>query len=362
MEYYNILGVDKSASDTEIKKAYRKLAVKWHPDKNQDATNKEDVESKFKLISEAYGVLSDSQKRDIYDKFGKEGLQDSGGPGINPFDLFSNIFGGMGGGGGGVQFVNSAQFMGGGNPFMGGGNPFMGGGNPFMGGGFQQRRQAKDIIVRVECTLEELFTGIDKEINVTRKMSNNNSDELIDDNMNIKITIPPGCVNGIKMVKEGEGHKINDIEPGNIVIVVVQKKHTVYQVNDDNLIYEQNIDIGTSLTGIEICIKGIDGQHLYFKYKDIIKDGDIRVIENEGMPNMRNPSMRGNMFIKFIVKYPKRLNDKQIKVIKSVFDIEKFDIISNAKKVKLNNVVMEHEHEDNDNDNDNDNNVQCAQQ
>tara|TARA_A100001015_G_C15031922_1_gene733806 strand:- start:30 stop:374 length:345 start_codon:yes stop_codon:yes gene_type:complete len=102
-EYYDILGIQKNALENDIKKAYRKLAVKWHPDKNQNAPNKEEIEGKFKLISEAYSILSDPQKRAIYDNFGKEGLQESGGPGINPFDLFSNIFGGMGGG---VQFVN----------------------------------------------------------------------------------------------------------------------------------------------------------------------------------------------------------------------------------------------------------------
>jgi len=97
-EYYDILGLQKNASEQEIKKAYRKMAMKHHPDKNPDNPA---AEEKFKELSEAYEVLSDSDKKQVYDKFGKEALQGNGGggPQVNPFDIFNNIFGsgGMGG-------------------------------------------------------------------------------------------------------------------------------------------------------------------------------------------------------------------------------------------------------------------------
>ena len=130
-DYYSILGVDKNATEAEIKKAYRKKALKWHPDKNPD--NKEEAEAKFKSISEAYEVLSDKQKRDVYDRYGKEGLTGgsggSAGPGFNftfhdPNDIFKEFFGGknpfddlMSGFGGGDNFFGSFGFPSMGNSF-----------------------------------------------------------------------------------------------------------------------------------------------------------------------------------------------------------------------------------------------------
>ena len=93
-DFYDTLGISRGASDSEIKKAYRKLAMKWHPDKNQD--NKEAAEKKFKAVSEAYEVLSDPKKKDKYDQFGEDGLKDGfggGGPGMDPHDIFSQFFG-----------------------------------------------------------------------------------------------------------------------------------------------------------------------------------------------------------------------------------------------------------------------------
>lgn len=131
-EYYEVLGVSRNASTEEIKKAYRKLALKWHPDKNLN--NREVAEMNFKRLSEAYEVLSDSQKRQVYDQFGKDGLshsggqQDSGGFGHqNPFDFGGGLFGGPfagffggGGGGGGFQFRDPNEIF---EEFFGG-NPF----------------------------------------------------------------------------------------------------------------------------------------------------------------------------------------------------------------------------------------------
>ena len=131
MELYNLLGVEKTADENQIKKAYRKLALKWHPDKNKD--NKEEAETKFKEISEAYAILSDTKKRELYDKYGMEGVNNDG-PQINPEDIFQNIFGGMGGG-----------F----NPFGGPGgfNPF---GGP--GQGRNQQKQERDIVINLALT------------------------------------------------------------------------------------------------------------------------------------------------------------------------------------------------------------------
>ena len=170
-EYYDILGIQKTASDTDIKKAYRKLAMKYHPDKNPDNP---EAEEKFKELSEAYEILSDKEKRHVYDKFGKDAVQGNGGPQVNPADIFNNIFGGMGG----MPGMHGMHGM---------------GGMPF---GMRQnmRRQSADIVTRVVITLEEVFTGTTKEINVSRKVKGKN------ETVNFKINIPPGCNDNTKIV------------------------------------------------------------------------------------------------------------------------------------------------------------------
>ena len=115
---YDYLGVSKTASDSEIKKAYRKLAMKFHPDK---CGGDKESEAKFKNISNAYDILKDKEKRENYDRFGEEGIKGMGGGG-DPFDIFNSFFGG-------------------GSPFGGGGSPFGMGGSSFMGGGFRSRRR-----------------------------------------------------------------------------------------------------------------------------------------------------------------------------------------------------------------------------
>nr|DAD21063.1 TPA_asm: hypothetical protein HUJ06_022526 [Nelumbo nucifera] len=191
VDYYKILQVDRNAKDDDLKKAYRKLAMKWHPDKNPN--NKKEAETKFKQISEAYEVLSDPQKRAIYDQYGEEGLKGqvpppgAGGPGgasffhtgdgpnvfrFNPrnaddifaeFFGFSSPFGGMGGGGGGTR---------GGSRFPGG----LFGDDIFASFGEgasmnQGPRKAAPIENYLPCSLEELYKGTTKKMKISREIS-----------------------------------------------------------------------------------------------------------------------------------------------------------------------------------------------
>ena len=173
-DYYNLLGIDKNSSDSEIKKAYRKSALKWHPDRNKDDPAK--AKKKFQEIGEAYSILSDPKKRDLYDKYGAEGLQNNG-MDINPEDIFRNIFGGMGGmeGMGGM----------GGMPGMGGipgmGIPFgmagmagmagMGGmgGMDSMGKKNVKIQKGPDKKHTIDISIEDMMNGFIKHISLERK-------------------------------------------------------------------------------------------------------------------------------------------------------------------------------------------------
>lgn len=175
-DYYKILGVDKTANENEIKKAYRKQAMKWHPDKNQN--NKEKAEEEFKNVAEAFEVLSDPQKREIYDRFGEEGLK--------------NGMGGMGGGGGaGFSFTPSSaddifqRFFGGGsggfdslfNSGLGGGGMssgftrFASSGSRDFFSDLNQPRKARPITNTLSCSLEELYTGTVKKMKISRSLT-----------------------------------------------------------------------------------------------------------------------------------------------------------------------------------------------
>ena len=179
--YYELLGVGKDASADELKKAYRKMAIKWHPDKNPD--NKEAAEKKFKEVATAYETLSDPNKKEIYDRFGEAGLKQGGGGGpsgfpggmggIDPNDLFAQMFAGMQGGGmggfpGGIHVGGMPGGMGGIDlndllsQMMGGGMPQQGGRGRGGGRGGMPQQARPLVVQQVACTLEELYNGTTK--------------------------------------------------------------------------------------------------------------------------------------------------------------------------------------------------------
>ena len=330
-EYYDLLGVNKSASDNEIKKAYRKLAIKYHPDKNP---GNPEAEAKFKEISEAYEVLSDKDKRQVYDKFGKDAVQGNGGPQMDPFDIFNNIFGGMGGMPGMPPGVNVRMGGMGGMPF----------------GMHQNMRKSSDIVTRVMVTLEEVYTGTTKEIKGTRK----NKDKT--ENFSMKIDIPVGCGDNIKMVQRGKGNIDDDLEPGNLVIVITYEDHPVFKVSENHLVIIKKIKFGTSLLGTKFNVKLLDGSDINIDVNGPIFDGDIRAIQNYGLPVMNNRG-RGDLVVKFEVDRLLSFNKEQIKLITETFPMDKFPVKDCEDIEAVNPETFEST-----NDNDQEGNVQCVHQ
>ena len=333
-EYYDILGIGRNASESDIKKAYRKLALKYHPDKAPE-DKKEEYEETFKKISEAYSVLSDSNKREMYDKFGKQAVNDSGGgPGVNPFDIFGDIFGNGGFPGGG--------FPGGGVHVRVNGQNFSFSSNNFV-------RKTKEIVIRLEIELSEIYTGTEKEIKVKRSIDGNESE------INMKIQVPPGCENGIKMVKKGAGNKLKDQIQGDIVIIINHAKHENFVMSENNIVMEKKISFGSSILGTKFSVKHLSGEVINISVDGPIYNDDIRVIRGRGAPNMRAGPF-GDFVVKFIVNKKYTLTESQKNKIAQVFPVDKFLID------KKGTDVTALDPKEFTNDSDDSGNVQCAQQ
>ena len=279
-DYYKVLGVSKSATDDELKKAYRKLALKYHPDKNKAP----EAEEKFKSIGEAYNVLSDPKKRQIYDQYGEEGRgrkRPTGGMGG-----FSA--GGMGGMPGGASYsyhgdprATFAQFFGTSDPFesffgggrggnFGGGEPMDigdilgglgggGGGHPgmnMMGGGHsgmprgrkQARTQDPAIEREVGVTLEEIFTGVEKKMKISRKVYSEDNTVRSEEKV-LKIQVKPGWKSGTKITFAKEGDQVPGKIPADITFIIRDKPHKVFTRDGHNLKYTYKIPLREALCG-----------------------------------------------------------------------------------------------------------------
>ncbi|GAY60192.1 hypothetical protein CUMW_200060 [Citrus unshiu] len=272
MDYYNILKVNKNATEDDLKKSYRKLAMKWHPDKNPN--DKKEAEARFKQISEAYEVLSDPQKRAIYDQYGEEGLKDmppssssgysyangSGGnsKGFNPRnaeDIFAEFFGSSPFGFGSAGPGKSTRFQSEGGGTFGG---FGMGENIFRTySDGSVPRKPPPVESKLPCSLEELYSGS------TRKM---------------KISRTP---------------------------------HDVYKRDSNDLIVNHKVSLAEALGGTSVSLITLDGRDLNIAVTDIISPGFELGIPGEGMPIAREPGNRGDLRIKFEVKFPTKLTPEQ---------------------------------------------------
>ena len=366
-DYYEVLGVDKSASADEIKKAYRKLAIQYHPDKNPG--NKE-AEEKFKEAAEAYSVLSDADKKARYDQFGHAGVEGagpdfSGGFG-NLNDILNDLFGGAFGGG------------------FGGFGGFGGGFGGARGGQRQQRvYRGRDIRVRVKLTLEEIAKGVEKEISIEKsvpctecggKGAKNSSDiktcsacngtgqvqrvansifgqtvtystcqqcggagkvitnpcrscggtGLVRKRETIKVKIPAGVEAGMQLTIQGEGHaaKNNGIN-GDLLVVIEEQEHQDLKREGNNLYYTKVISLPDAILGAEVEVPCLDGPYK-IKVDAGTQSGTVVRLRNKGLPTVNGYGGTGDMYVKFAVWIPKKLDREDKAVIESLRGKESF--------------------------------------
>lgn len=398
-KFYDILGVSKNATQQEIKKAYRKKAIKWHPDKNPN--NKEEADRKFKEISEAYQVLSDDEKRELYNKYGEEGLKNQGMGGFSPEDIFSNIFGG-----GGI----------------------------FNNGGFFNRQnnnnsKAKKIIKKIEVSLKELYFGTIKKIKVnirkiclscmgqgskkvkrcikckgrgslfmTRMLgpgmiqqmqticdrckgkgkridrnslcNNCNGNGFYEEEEEFKIKINAGDKNNDYKIFEGKGNQSIDNENGDIIFIIEEQHDNKFKRKGNDLIFNKDIDLVEALTYQVYIINHINGEKLYVKENVIVKPNNCHIFYNKGMP-INNTNDYGNLIVKYNIIFPSSLplniKSKLLNLFgKNNLMINKLNIEKNCSPVLTDNIANHNENYNNsyedESDNEHSQGVQCAQQ
>jgi curved DNA-binding protein len=264
MDYYNTLGISKSASEADIKAAYRKMAMKHHPDRGGD-------EKKFKEVTEAYETLSDPQKKQMFDMGVDPNAQHTSYRQGSPFEFHFNT--------GNFEDVFSN--------FGFGGRPV---------------RKNKTLNVNIEVALEDILKGrvIDAEIGIP-----NGSKRLVN------IEVPPGIENGQQIRYRGMGeHTLKDVPPGDLIVNVLVKQHSVFQRQGDMLMIKKFISPWDAILGTEITIETIDKKTLTIGIPAGTQPDTVLSCRGEGLPNMRT-KVRGNLLIKVQIEIPKNLNSEQ---------------------------------------------------
>ncbi|KAI1910570.1 Type I HSP40 co-chaperone [Ophidiomyces ophidiicola] len=348
-KYYDVLGVAPTASEAELKTAYKKGALKHHPDKN---AHNPDAAEKFKDLSHAYEVLSDPQKRQLYDQFGEEGLeQGGGGGGMNAEDLFAQFFGGGGGFGG------------------------------MFGGGMRETgpKKARTIHHVHKVSLEDIYRGKVSKLALQKSVicpgcegrggkdgavkqcvgcngtgmkimmrqmgpmiqrfqsvcpDCSGEGEIIRDKDRCKrclgkkttverkvlhVHVDKGVKNGHRIDFRGEGDQVPGALPGDVVFEIEQKPHPRFQRKEDDLFYQADIDLLTALAGGSINVEHLDDRWLTVNIAagEPITPGAIKVIKGQGMPSYRHHDF-GNLYIQFNVKFPKGEDLRNLSLLENV--------------------------------------------
>eukprot|EP00794_Sanderia_malayensis_P011840 gene11840-13070_t len=363
-DFYQILGLNRDCHADDIKKAYRKLALKFHPDKNKC----KGAEEKFKEISEAYDVLSDQSKRELFDRYGVDGLNgdgfhfprggtnntsSTGAGGFDGFhfsdadarDTFSRFFGGEDPfksffdssswffgdsfGGGGPPGMSSFRF--GNCPRRGHGRFGFGAGPSFhshmhrhgesepmdadytgFNDCFHKQKKArlqdpaieKDLLV----TLEELYHGCVKKIKITKQVLNNDGLTTRNHEKILTIEVKKGWKEGTKVIFANEGDQRPGRIAADIIFRIKDKKHDYFtRDSDNNILYKAKINLRDALCGAVLTVPSLDGHHLHVRLSDVINPNTTKVVTGKGLPLPRTPEIHKDLLITFEITFPDNL-------------------------------------------------------
>jgi curved DNA-binding protein len=305
-DYYKILGVNKDASVDDIKKSYRKLALKWHPDKNPD--NKA-AEEKFKKISEAYAVLSDAEKRKNYDAFGSAEQfrqQYSQEDIFKDFDL-DDILKSFGFGGFRKGGARTFRTGGGGAYGYGQGDPFadrFGGGERFS----RMPQKGHDLQYNLSISLEESVFGAEKKLALQKE-------DRVEE---INIKIPQGINSGKKLRLTGKGSPGADgASPGDLYLNITILPHPIFARDGNDLYIDKEITFTQAVLGTTIDVPTLDGGTKRIKVSAGTQNNTKIRMKGFGLPGLKG-ALKGDQFVKITIDVPKKLNDRQLQLIKKL--------------------------------------------
>lgn len=373
---YNVLNVNKGCSEEEIKKAYRKLALKYHPDRNKN--NKEESERKFKEIGEAYEILGDAKKRQRYDQFGEHSLNNDGGGGGSPFDIFEQMFG------------------------RSGGHPF----GDMFGHQQQTSRKAPAKQIMVVLSYQEIMNGVKKPISFQRTVIDKSKPikkcqtcggrgqisrvvrmgpmikqttttcpacrgvgkmaSIIKETCNISVTIPRGIKKGDRLVLGNQGDQdVRADVAGDVVIVFDEKPQNGMKRKGDNLVIQKYIHLAESLLGFEFEFQHPRGKTITIASDGIIDPQHPYCVSQEGFPNKQS-NKAGDLVVEFKVVYPTTVDTETIEKLKTAFNYKQPPKTSNTKVLlkRFHDASASQGHDDDGHGDDGDEHprVQCAQQ
>jgi DnaJ family protein B protein 4 len=330
-DYYKILGISKTATVAQIKKEYRQLAMKFHPDRNPN--DKERSETLFKQISEAYTILSDPQKRRIYDMSGKSGLNNNGIQfnNISPFEIFETFFGND------PLFSNNMPHAMPNVMFMRKDID-----NKFF---TQAGLKAPPLIERITCDLEDIYHGNKILINYTRRI--NKEGVLTNTSCEIPFTIPKGGRNGDKIKIPEYGNESLQGTIGDLFIIIEIKNHKFFKRDSNDLYLEREILLSEALTNFEFTIKTISGENILINHtlNSITNSDSLHVISGLGLPFTENPEQKGNLYITYKLQFPTEIDNFRKEIIKKVLPIrDKLpDSTKHLKQYNVEEIILDEE-------------------
>ncbi|KAI5612931.1 DnaJ (Hsp40)-like, subfamily B, member 5-like, partial [Silurus asotus] len=314
VDHYSVLGVSSDSNEEEIRRAYKRLALRYHPDKNPEA----DAEEKFKQIAQAYDVLTDPEKRSLYDQQGMHLLSkrhpifthctlkqmlcpthqfhiflDGPKADAHAWRIFFNF-----------EFDSDEDLF---NPFLRNPQPHLGrhqsnktGPHP---GGVAE-------VHELHVSLEDILAGVTKRVKVTR-LRPTEKNTLQPEERVIDVEVKKGWKEGTKITFPGEGHGANDL-----TFVVKEKKHSHFKREGSNIVYTATITLREALCGCTVSVPTLDGQTKPVPCSDVIKPGSVRRLIGEGLPRAKNSAQRGDLLVEFQVVFPERIPPSSKEIIK----------------------------------------------